>query len=143
FLNIPILPIGAGLRYEWANQDQSSSLSGNTFDWDLEVKNISLLVDYRIIDMAGVYLGPIVSIGMPSADFELNDAGIKTIEDLDGDNLSYSIAAEAGLRIKRYILGAEAGYQSLEIENPSSTTFNPDIDLSGFYGKIMVGVSFF
>jgi hypothetical protein len=141
FLNIPVLPFGAGVRYEVANQDQSSTISGNPQKWELDVQNISLLVDWRIIDTL-VYVGPLLSVGLANADFEANNAGTITKESLDGD-LTYGIAAEAGIKLKKLILGAEAGYQSIKIDSPDNVNYNSDIDLSGFYGKVMVGVALF
>src|SRR5262245_49418558 len=62
FWDIPALPIGVGLRHEWINQSQSAG----GFSWDLKAQNTSVLVDLRLLDTA-VYLGPILSIGYPSA----------------------------------------------------------------------------
>lgn len=144
FLNIPVLPIGVGLRYEQASQDESVSVSGSSAKFDLDVQNISLLIDWRIIDTL-FYVGPLVSIGLPSADLDFNNGqSLQNFsKSLDGENLSYSLAAEAGVHIKNFIVGAEAGYQSLELESPNTPNFNSAIDLSGFYGKLLVGLSFF
>ena len=141
-VNIPLLPIGFGLRYEILSQDKSSVLNGISSSYDLDVKDISLLVNWRIIDTL-VYVGPIISIGIPSADFKLSSASENINESLSGDNLSFSLGAEAGVKLKGFILGAEAGYKSLKIEAPSSLTFQPDINLSGFYGKVLVGITIF
>src|SRR5262245_32850388 len=59
YFNIPG-PLGVGLRQEWMNQDQSSGGSS----WELDVNNLSLLVDLRFMDNV-VYLGPIMSVGYP------------------------------------------------------------------------------
>lgn len=136
FINIPAIPIGVGLRQEWLNQDQS----GNGASWDLEAKNTSLLVDWRIID-TGVYVGPIVGAGYPSGDLDFNDGAGSISKQIKKDQMSYFLGAEAGLHLGSFILAAEAGYQSLKLKQDDSA-FKTEIDLSGFYGKAMVGISF-
>jgi hypothetical protein len=138
YVNLPALPIGVGLRHEWINQDQSSG--GNK--WDLEAKNISVLVDWRILDNV-VYLGPILSIGYPSADLDFETPGVTFSDRIDSGKPSYSIGAEVGAHLSAFIVGAEAGYQSLELDDfKSSSGSEVDVDLSGFYGKVLVGISF-
>src|SRR5580658_7545392 len=54
--HIPLIPITVGVRYEQAYQKQSSSSA----DWTLNVNNLALLADWRIINNV-VYFGPLVS----------------------------------------------------------------------------------
>lgn len=51
FFNLPVSPIGVGVRHEWLRQNDSA---GGT-DFDLKINNLSLLVDLRLIDTK-VYL---------------------------------------------------------------------------------------
>jgi hypothetical protein len=138
FFNIPVLPIGVGLRHEWLTQDQSSSGS----QWDLDAKNISLLVDWRLLDNF-VYLGPIVSIGFPTADVNFDSGATHITDSIKSEEPSYGIGAEAGVKFSHFLIGAEAGYQSLKFKKIDSPSINSKVDLSGFYGKAMIGVTFF
>lgn len=132
FLNIPAFPIGLGLRYERLNDKQSN---GGT-DVETSVDNLALLADLRLLDNALFYVGPIVAIGVPTGDVKVS--GDKT--SLNKDQISYSLAAEAGLKLGRFILSAEAGYSSLKLKVENDST---KVDLSGFYGKAMVGIGLF
>ena len=132
FFNIPLFPIGVGLRQEWLNDSQGNG----TDDWEIDVKNLSLLVDWRLLDNDLFYVGPNVGIGYPSGDLKIS--GGKS--NLDKSQISYSLAGEAGVKLGRFILAAEAGYSSLELEHDDSST---KVDLSGFYGKAMVGIGLF
>lgn len=132
FFNIPVLPIGVGIRQEWLNDSQGNGVD----DWEIDVKNLSLLVDLRLLDNDLFYVGPIMAIGYPSGDLKIS--GGKS--NLDKSQISYSLAGEAGLKLGRFILAAEAGYSSLELEHEDSST---KVDLSGFYGKAMVGIGLF
>jgi len=138
FINLPALPIGVGLRQEWLNQDQSAGGA----EWDLKAQNTSLLVDLRLIDTA-FYVGPIVGAGYPSGDLDFKSGTSNISQDIDRDQISYFLGAEAGLKLSNFIVGAEAGYQSLKFEQKGANSLDAKIDLSGFYGKAMVGVTFF
>jgi hypothetical protein len=141
FVNLPVIPIGIGLRQEWIRQKQSSG--GDSLD--LNAKNLSVLVDWRILNNI-VYLGPIVSIGYPSAnvDFHSSSSG-DTSDKVTSGRPSYSVGAEAGVKLGFLLVGAEAGYSAVKLNNHSSDNPNvkADVDLSGAYGKLMVGVSLF
>ena len=138
YVNLPVLPFGVGLRHEWINQDKSSG--GNK--WDLEAKNISVIADWRILDNF-VYLGPIVSIGYPSAQVDFETGGVKFDDRINSGKPSYSLGAEAGVKFSAFMVGAEAGYQSLELDDfKTGSGADVDVDLSGFYGKVLVGITF-
>ena len=138
-LNIPVSPINVGVRYEVANQDQSGGTIGNSdlVEWDLEVNKIMGLVDWRILDNV-VYIGPIAGLGYAGSDFDLNVNGTKTDSSLNGVN--YLLGLQGGVHISRFIVGAEVGYEGLSLDSPSG--LSSDVDLSGVYGKLMVGLSF-
>ncbi len=139
FFNLPVLPIGVGVRHEWLSQSDSS----NGSNLDVDVNNLSLLVDWRIIDTL-VYAGPIVSIGYPWGDVDFSSSGGNIAEQIDGDRMSYSGGLEAGVILGRFLVGAEAGYQSIKLKQKNTGNgSSADIDLSGAYGKAMVGVTFF
>jgi hypothetical protein len=137
YVNIPLLPIGAGLRYEWSNQDQSTS-SNDSFE--LDVRNISLFVDWRIIDNALFYVGPLLTLGYPSGAFKLIEEGIENTADIDPDQISYALAVEGGIRISMFIIGAELGYTSVKLKPPGFFEVTPQVDMSGFFARLQLGV---
>ena len=136
YVNLPLLPIGAGLRYEWSSQDQSTS--SNNFK--LDVNNISLLVDWRIIDNALFYLGPLITLGYPSGAFKLIEEGVESTADIDHDQISYALAVEGGIRISMFIIGAELGYTSVKLKSPGFFEITPQVDMSGFFARLQVGI---
>lgn len=136
YVNLPLLPIGAGLRYEWSSQDQSTS--SNSFE--LDVRNISLLVDWRIINNKLFYVGPLLTLGYPGGAFKLIEEGVESTADIDPDQISYALAVEGGIRISTFIIGAELGYTSLKLKTPGFFEITPEVDLSGFFARLQVGV---
>jgi len=142
FVNIPISPINAGFRYETSAQDDSGSSGVNDEKWELDVERFSILVDWRIID-TGIYVGPLASFGVHNGTLKINENGTSADLDLDPDSVSYTLAVEAGVRLKSWIIGGEFGYQNMKLENPSSSLFNVETDLSGGYAKVLVGYAFF
>lgn len=139
FFNIPAFPIGVGVRHEWLNLNEGQ---GNS-DLDLEATNLSLLVDLRILDTKLFYVGPIVAIGHPSAKVDFKSGNASIDDDIDGDDVSYAGGVEAGVYLGNFLIGAEAGYQSIEFEAKGSSGNKAEFDASGFYGKAMVGLTFF
>ncbi len=129
-----------GLRQEWLNQKQSSG--GN--EWKLDASNISVLVDWRILNNV-VYLGPIVGIGYPTAKVDFNSSSASTSDKIKSGQPSYSAGLEAGVKLGLFLVGAEAGYSSMTLDKHSTDNSNlqTKVDLSGFYGKLMVGLSLF
>ncbi len=138
FFDLPVLPLGVGLRHEWIKQDQSS----NGSEWDLDAKNISVLVDWRLLDTL-VYVGPIVGIGYPSAEVDFDSGSTHVSDKIKSGQPSYSVGAEAGVKLGKFLIGAEVGYSSLKFEKISNNNVNTEVDLSGVYGKAMVGLTFF
>jgi hypothetical protein len=140
FFNIPAFPIGVGIRHEWMNISEGSGGS----DVDLEATNLSLLVDLRLLDTPVFYVGPIISAGHPSAKVDFDSGNVSIDDDVDAKDLSYSAGLEAGFYLGHFLIGGEAGYQSVEFETVK-TNQGQDVnfDASGFYGKLMVGLTFF
>lgn len=138
FFNLPAIPLGVGVRQEWIDVDEDS----NGSELDLEATNLSLLVDIRIIDSA-FYIGPIFGVGHPSADLNYKTGTFTLDKDLDADDLSYTAGLEAGVILGHFLIGAEGGYQSIKFESTDDPTVNASLDLSGVYGKVMVGLTFF
>ncbi len=139
FINFPVLPLGVGVRHEWLNNKESSGGE----DWKIKANNLAVLVDWRFIDTI-VYVGPIVSVGYPWADVDFNGSADRVSDQIQSDQLSYSGGAELGVKFGGFIIGTEAGYQSLKFKNVKSQNgnVNSKLDLSGFYGKVMLGITF-
>ncbi len=137
YVKIPLLPIGAGLRYEWSSQDMNLP-SGDNFE--LDVRNISLLVNWRIFDNQLFYAGPLLTLGYPSGTFMISDGATFDTADIDPDQISFALAVEGGIRLGMFIVGAELGYTSLKLEPPGFFELTPQINMSGFFGRLQVGI---
>jgi len=138
--HLPVIPMTLGVRYEQASQKKS----GPSSDWKLDVNDLALLVDLRLIN-SKIYLGPIVSIGYPWADLKFNNSGSSESHHLNSQQLSYSGGAEAGVYLGPFLIGAEAGYKSIHLKGSGSSsgnTVNANVDLDGFYGKALIGLTF-
>lgn len=122
-----ISDMGFGVRYEKMTTDIGANTEG-------DFERISALVNYRFIDLFA-YFGVIGTIGL-SNDFTTETAGV-TSSNYD-PKLNYSIGLEGGVSLGLFSVGAEFGKLFAEVENPGS----PDIDLSGVYGKVILGVGF-
>lgn len=138
YINLPVLPLGIGARYEWLQGDDS--MNGSEFE--INANNLSLLVDWRIID-TGLYFGPIVSVGYPWSEVKFKGGSENIKDQIKSENLSYSGGLEAGVRLGRFILGAEAGYLSMKLKSVNEGNIRAKVDLSGFYGKVMAGITLF
>jgi hypothetical protein len=117
-----ITDMGFGLRYEKMKFDIGTS--------EAELERISALINYRFIDFI-TYFGLIATVGLS------NDFNIDGDDDFD-TTLNYSAGVEAGVSLGLIQIGAEVGKFFGEVENPGS----PDIDISGLYGKVLVGFGF-
>ena len=137
--HLPVLPMTLGVRYEQAAQNKSASSS----EWKLNVNNLALLVDWRLIN-SKIYLGPIVSIGYPWADLKFNNGGSSESHHLNSQQLSYSGGLEAGVYLGPFLIGAEAGYKSIHLKRGTSSdsSVNANVNLDGFYGKALGGLTF-
>lgn len=139
FFNFPVLPLGIGLRHEWLNLNEGSGGS----NLDLKATNLSLLVDWRLIETPLFYVGPLVAIGHPSAKVDFKSGNVTLDKHISGGDLSYAGAVEAGVYLSHFLIGAEAGYQNIKVKGDSNQGNSLEFDASGFYGKAMVGLTFF
>lgn len=131
-VEIPMVPVGLGLRYE----DMGFDLDQPGFTASSEMQRTSILVNYRLIDMF-LYFGPIASIGL------INDASISSaVGNAEfTSSMTYSLGVEGGVSLGLIQVGAELGYLSADFEEDTNFGF-PDLDLSGIYGKVLVGFGF-
>ena len=131
-VEIPMVPVGLGLRYE--NMGFDFNQSGVPLE--SEMQRTSLLVNYRIIDLF-LYFGAIGSVGL------VNNASVSSPGSATEykSSMTYSIGVEGGLSLGLMQVGAEVGYLGANFEE--DTNFSAaDLDLSGMYAKILVGVGF-
>ncbi len=119
--------MGFGVRYEKMAFDIGTGT-------EAELERISALVNYRIIDLFA-YFGVIATVGI-SNDFTTETAGV-TADNYD-PKLNYSAGVEGGISLGIIQVGAEIGKFFGEVENPGFA----DIDISGLYGKVLVGFGF-
>ena len=117
-----ITDMGLGLRYEKMKFDIGAS--------EAELERISALVNYRFIDLFA-YFGVIATVGL-SNNFEIDGD-----DDYD-PSINYSVGAEAGVTLGLLLVGAEVGKFFGDVGVPGS----PDLDISGLYGKVLVGFGF-
>ena len=133
-VDLPMVPFGFGLRYEDMGFDVAQLTGG---DLEASFKRTSLLVNYRFIDLFA-YLGVIGSLGFVNdMNLQFNGGGEANWDSA----LTYSVGAEGGFSFGLFMVGAELGYMSANLED-SDNLGNSDADLSGIYAKALVGLSF-
>lgn len=137
--HLPAVPFTLGARYEQAYQARS----GSAADWKLNVNNLSVLTELRIIDSV-FYAGPFVGVGFPWATLKYSDSASSVRHQLNCRQLSYFGGIGAGVYLGPFLVGGEAGYKSIRLKGGSSSgnSVNTNINLEGFYGKALAGVSF-
>jgi hypothetical protein len=122
-----ITDMGFGLRYEKMKFDIGSGT-------EAELERIAAIINYRFIDFI-TYFGLIGTVGL-SNDFQTTTSGV-TADNYD-PSLNYSVGVEAGVSLGLIQVGAEVGKFFGDVESAGS----PDLDISGLYGKVLVGFGF-
>lgn len=134
-VELPMVPIGLGLRYEDMGFDTEAFGGGNVFE--SKVNRLSLLVNYRIIDLFA-YFGLIGSVGFSNeAEIEITGAGVAKYK----ADLTTTVGVEGGFSFGLFMVGAELGY-AMGTYKDDNNSGNPDLDLGGVYAKALVGVGF-
>ncbi len=137
-IKLPLIPIGFGLRYE--NMGMTVSSSG--LEFKTAYTRTALLLNYRLIDTL-LYLGPIATYGLShSTDIKATENGSDQSHFSSDSVSSYSIGVEAGVKLLTFSVGAELGYEDFRWKGAKDSTghlSDRDINMSGTYGKIMVG----
>jgi hypothetical protein len=135
---VPIIGIGGGIRYE--NLGFTASSGG--LEYKSQATRTSLLVNWRLIDTI-MYLGPIASVGMAHTNSMKWSEGSNRAEFSPGASESLTVGLEGGVGLLGFLVGAEAGYQSMKWKSmkDSTGTFTntPDLDMSGTYFKVILG----
>lgn len=141
------VPIGFGVRYETAQiQDSTSSGTQGEYRFETGFSRIAVLVNKRLVDSEW-YLGPIFGIGITNSVWYDFTSGGQSDSFRTVGGTSISTAVESGIKLKRLILGAEAGYMFAEFRTPknasrselTSTAGKVGLDFSGPYFKFILG----
>lgn len=136
-LPISYLP-AIGIRYESLGSNAQSDL----LDLNLSYNRTAVLVQWRPLDST-FYFGPTFTYGLSHSlnskareqETEKANVNAKSAE-------SYSAGFEAGFKVIDFLIGAEIGYNELQWKNAKDASGNlQDIDLSGAYGKLILGFS--
>lgn len=146
-IHLPGVPIGFGVRYESFQADKSTgSGTSSEYSYNTGFSRIALLVNRRFIDTVW-YLGPIAGIGITNSvwyDFRsaTTSDSFRTV-----GGTSVSLGLESGIRLRRLLLGVEAGYMFAEFKVPknasrselTSTMGRVGLDFTGPYAKVLIG----
>ncbi len=142
-IKLPLIPFGFGLRYEKLGLGVNSS----TIEVSANIEQVSAIINYRLIDTI-LHVGPIATVGFShKSQLKITESGIPRA-DYDATNAqSASVGLEVGIKpliIIPVAVGAEAGYRLLKIKDAKDSINNTtkDLDLSGGYLKIFLGLDF-
>lgn len=135
---IPIVGLGAGLRYE----NFGFKVDNSGLEYKTTTSRTAVLVNYRLINTL-LYLGPIFSYGISHSN-NMTVSYNGTIADLSPDSTSsYTAGLEFGAKLGGFQVGAEGGYESFKwkkmTDKNNVITNQPDLDMSGSYFKVTLG----
>lgn len=144
--NVPLMPVGLGVRHEMFSRKESNGALNSEVDW----KRTSILVNKRLID-TGIYFGPVATVSFAS-DFKYrSDNGTTRADYKTESTLTATAGLEAGFKLVLLTAGIEAGYlhapmgnlrdsAGVEVLDGSGSKIN--VDLSGTYVRATVGFGF-
>ena len=132
-LELPLLPVGLGVRYESMGFDVKQGALESSADFE----RISAIVNYRFIDMFA-YFGLIGTLGLVN-DVTIKSGGLIAAERKYDASLTSSVGVEAGVSLGLLMFGAEAGYFMGTYKDKGTPALN-DMDAGGIYAKVLVGV---
>jgi len=138
-VTLPLFPLGFGLRYE----NQALSASSGNLEFKADYTRTAIIINSRLIDTL-LYLGPVFTYGLShSGEAKATQAAYST-KFTSSKMSSYSIGLEAGAKLVGFNVGAEVGYMTFMWKDASDSTgtisSKKDLDLSGTYAKIMLGI---
>jgi hypothetical protein len=140
-VEIPMVPFGFGLRYE----KTALSASTSSITADANLTRTALLVNYRLLDTI-VHVGPIFSFGLShSGGIKISQNGGALLDYTSDKGESATLGLEVGvvpLIVIPIKVGAEAGLSHIKLKDAKDALGNAskDIDLSGYYLKIFLGL---
>lgn len=133
-VNLPMVPLGFGLRYEQMGEDVSSIVPNQ--DFDVRMKRVSLLINKRLIDTI-LIVGIVGSIGIT------HDNTVKIgsiINESPSNEPTYSLGVEVGAKLLGFLVSGEIGYLKFKLKDAGALP--KAYDFSGTYIKAMVGFGF-
>jgi hypothetical protein len=125
--------LGLGLRYEIMKYDFTLH-SVVDVPGEVEMKRLSFLANYRFLDTLG-YFGLIGT-------FDIDSKSTLTVSgtDSDGDtDFIWTAGVEGGVHLGLISIGAEVGKL---FGGSKGDATNPEVELDGLYGKVLVGFGF-
>ncbi len=144
--NVPLMPVGLGVRYEMLKRNESNGTNTAQVDW----KRTSILINKRFIDTL-VYLGPIATISVAS-DFKYQTTVAGVNSDYKTESAFNATAGvEAGFKLMLIRLGAEVGYLYAPMGELKTSAGVPatngaggkvTFDMSGPYARVTAGLGF-
>ena len=140
-VNLPLLPVGLGIRYE----KMGLSVASSTIEAAANYSRTAILVNYRLINTI-IHLGPIASYGIAhTGGFTVKEGGVTKFDGTPGSISSYSVGFELEVRpliVIPLIVGAEVGLMGFNWKDVTNSVNNTtkSIDLSGNYAKVFIGI---
>lgn len=137
----PLMSWGFGLRQE----NLGLNASGGGLEFKSTATRSSAVLAYRFINTL-LHVGTIFTYGLAhSGGVEVTEGGgTLSLKWEPGSVSSYSAGIEAGIGLGLFVLGAEAGYQSMTWnkmkDSTGTSTSRPNTDMSGTYSKIYLGL---
>lgn len=138
---VPLTGLGFGVRYE----NLGFKAGGNGLEYDSKTTRTAAMATYRFINTL-LHLGTTFTYGLShSGSIEVTD-GANRLKWEPGSTSSYSLGLDVGVGLAGFVLGGEAGYQSMKwtgMKDGSGTSGStPDTDMSGTYFKAYFGIGF-
>ncbi len=139
-VNLPLMPLGFGLRYE----KMALSTSSSSIEASANYSRSAILVNYRLIDTI-VHFGPIASYGIShTGGFTIKENGVTKFDVTPGSMSSYSVGLELEVKpliVVPIIVGAEVGIMGFNWKNCTNSvnSTTKDINMSGNYAKVFIG----
>lgn len=138
-LNLPLVPVGFGLRYE----SMGLKATSGGLEFKADTSRTAILLNYRLIDTI-LHLGPVFTYGVSHSSHITAIENGSTKSDFSSDSVqSYTIGLEAAVQVLAFIVGAEVGYEDMRWKNAHDKSGNfsdRDINMSGSYAKVMLGL---
>lgn len=144
--NVPLLPVGIGVRHETLKRNETANGLGSEVNWS----RTSIIVNKRFVDTL-IYLGPIATFSVAS-DFKYTSRNGSTTTKYKTDSaLNATVGVEAGAKLSILRIGAEVGYHYAPMGELKTDAGVPvtngngekvTFDMSGPYARVVVGFGF-
>lgn len=130
-----------GLRVE----NLSSTLARSSRTTKIDNRRLALIANVNWLDNKNHYLGVLSGLGiLHTLKITTNEMGATQSRFRESSPLSFNLALAGGFRFNNNSLGAEVGYQLYQNSDASDSLGNApsqDINMNGFYYKLVLGFS--